>query len=278
MKDAETPTLEMDREDVAIILARCSVGLFVAFSAIVLSSALPLRLLEPQWQLKTINVLINNSSVAIVALVFTWLATILFPGNGPLRQQRDRVAALAVAAALGYLLLIPLQGFAVWRGVQTTSLKQERQERRTMRKINDIRQALQQASSTADLQERLKAVQAPLLPPAALGQPLASIRPQIESDLNRSEGVLRRRFTPPSATDLWPLLKESVRVVISSLAFSMVFACGARWPGQDSTLLDLWLDSVSRMRWSLTRGKGKANRPQGVEDIDYIEQISGDES
>ncbi len=262
------------------MLARVAIALFVVFVAVVIATSLPPRLLDPTWQLRFTATLINNGTIAVLGLVLIWLATILHPASGRLRARRDQISSLAVAAAIGYLLLIPVQTYAVWRGVNTANLGQSRQLKTATEKLAQLRTAVKEASSTADLQSRLQALRGPTLPPADLARPIEVVRPQIIAGLDSAETTVRQRLGGLPPDRIWQLVQESVRVLVSSLAYALAFAAGAYLPGQPLSLFDGWGQALqSAKRRTEARSTGKPGSRRSINsNADYLRELSrGDE-
>lgn len=256
------------------MLARIATALFVVFAAVVIAAALPPRLLDPSWQLRVTSALVNNGTIAVLGVVLMWLAGVLHPGSGRLRARRDRIAALAAAAALGYLLLIPLQTYAVWSGVNSASRGQRRQLKTAINRITVMRQAVKQAGSTAELQSRLQALQGPALPPSDASRPIEAIRPQILAGLETAENSVRQRFGGLPPDRLWQLVQESVRVLVSSVAYAGAFAAAAYLPGKPLSLMDMWL-----LRFRQNRRRGEAQpkstgRRTSGSNAEYLRELS----
>jgi len=86
-----------------------ALALLVVFAATVLNAALPLRLVDPRWLQGLIQALLSQGFLPLIALVLLQLAVVLNPESSRLRRRRDRFSRLALVAALGFALLIPLQ-------------------------------------------------------------------------------------------------------------------------------------------------------------------------
>jgi hypothetical protein len=256
------------------MLVRIATALFVVFAAVVVASGLPPRLLDPAWQLRVTGALVNNGTIAVLGVVLMWLAGVLHPGSGRLRAKRDRVSSLAAAATIGYLLLIPLQTYAVWNGVNSASRGQSRQLKTALDRITVMRQAVKQAGTTAELQARLQVLQGPALPSADAGRSIDVLRPQILAGLESAENTVRQRFGGLPPDRLWQLVQESVRVLISSLAYAAAFAAAAYLPGKPLSLMDAWLLKFRRnRRRAETQPKGTGRRSSGS-NAEYLREIS----
>lgn len=256
------------------MLARIATALFVVFAAVVIAAALPPRLLDPTWQLRVTGALVNNGTIPVLGVVLMWLAGVLHPGSGRLRARRDRIAALAAAAAIGYLLLIPLQAYAVWNGVSSASRGQSRQLKTAIDRITVMRQAVKQAGSTAELQSRLRVLQGPALPPSDATRPIEAIRPQILAGLETAENTVRQRLEGLPPDRLWQLVQETLRVMVSAVAYAGAFSAAAFLPGKPLSLLDMWLLRFRRnRRRGETPPKSTGRRTSGS-NAEYLRELS----
>ena len=73
----------------ARLLAVFSIVLLVVFLASVLTTALPPQLLDPQWQLQLIAVLVNSASLALIGALLLPVALGFDPDNQRLRARRN---------------------------------------------------------------------------------------------------------------------------------------------------------------------------------------------
>ncbi len=260
------------------MLFRIGVALFVIFLTLVLAAILPIKLIDPGWQLRLVSSLVNNAFIALVGLVLINLAP-EFSTSEKLNRRRLRIANLAVIASIGYLLIVPLQGLAIWQGLSTFSQAQTRQLQGAKEKIEQIRNALKESTSTADLQKRLQAIPGPSLPPLDTNRPIAEVRPQLLSILDSAQAQVRQRSVGLSGDRLQRLIQDSVRIGVSSLAFACAFASASVWPGSSRNLFDAWVKSFSKIARLLfggvrpgSRGGGRGKKTANQE---YFEQISG---
>lgn len=86
-----------------------SLGLLGIFLVAVVVGSWPPKIMDPQWQLGLTADLINNGSLALVGALLTPLALAFNPGSDRLRARRNTFRQWALAASIGFLLLIPLQ-------------------------------------------------------------------------------------------------------------------------------------------------------------------------
>jgi hypothetical protein len=278
VRSSSTSNLNHDSEGVGIILSRIAIALLIVFAAVVISSILPPRVLNPAWQLRFVAAFINNGTLAVLGMVLVWISSVLNPGNGRLRARRDQVASLAAAVAIGYLLLIPLQISAAWKGVNTADTARSSQLKVGQRRVQLLRQAIQQARTSPELQERLRALNGPSLPPQELAKPIEVIRPQILAGLESAESRLRQQLGGLPPDRLWQLAQESVRVVISALAYAFGYAAAAFLPGRSQSLLDGALGRFRKPFRHMPAGAGASGRRSVVSGEDYLRELSREES
>ncbi len=211
----------------AVVLEALSLALLGIFLASVVVSAWPPKLLDPQWQLGLTAGLINNGSLALVGALLTPLALAFDPGSDRLRARRKPFRHWALAAAIGFLLLIPLQVYAGWSLYRTVSSKAEQQSSQSAAKLTELRQAIATATSTQGLQARLQQLSGNNagLTPTQLGTPINQLRrellagaDQFANRLQQSIVAAQSSFKPDR------LFKETVRIAISALFYAVGFA------------------------------------------------------
>ena len=240
------------------LLALLSTVLLVGFASTVLPNLLPLSLLDPDWQWRLSGSLINNAPVAVVGLGLLHLAAMLNPEDEQLRRRIQSLRLWAAAAALGFLLLVPLQAMAVARGLGNVSLYQSRGLRQVDREFAELRRQIQSAPDLASLQLRIPGSLASSIGPLALQQPLPRLRSQVLSLVDQAQQRARARFSPPAPSSLWPVIQRSLQVLISAPAYALAFAAMSVNSKENVSLLDRLLFAWSHR---LTHKGRKASRP-----------------
>jgi hypothetical protein len=134
------------------VLEAISLAMLGIFLATVVIRAWPLKILDSQWQLGFAAELINSASLALVGALLTPLALAFHPGSERLRARRNAFRRWALAAAIAFLLLIPLQASAGWRLYRTVTTNAEQQSSQSARKLAEIRQAIATATSPQEIQ------------------------------------------------------------------------------------------------------------------------------
>jgi hypothetical protein len=265
------PSRQLDTAIVSDRLAMVSMVLFTVYLVSVLAFSLPPRLLDPLWQISSTKVAVEAAPLALLGLAGLHLATYLCPGNLPLQQRREALARLAVPVSLAFLLVVPLQGHAIWRSYRLSNAVADRQQASTSERADRVRLAIEQATSTADLQKRLLALQRPdlriQLDPARFPAiPLPALKRQMLSQLDQAEGQAKARFAPVDPATADRITRESLRVMLSSIAFAVGFAACAQRKGQLVPFLMEWPFLLARLnplvlwRWARA-GRGTGGVP-----------------
>jgi hypothetical protein len=242
--------------------------LFVLFASLVAAALFPLQLLDPAWQLRLAGTLINGAPFPLLGLALLQIAAELGP-HDPLLKKRARLCSqLAVAAALGFLLLLPLQTVA---GLQTSRSLNQAQSTRIQgaeAKLKALRQVVAGAASNEDLNQQLQKLNGPVLGPADIAQPLPLLKAQVAAVLDQAAlQISREREASQPRTPLL-LLPDLLRKALASLALALGFAALARRPGSERSLLQALQGSWRRSRF------GGAGRRSSKAEADYLRELS----
>ncbi len=250
--------------------------LFVLFATLVAGALWPVQLLNPLWQLRLAGSLINGAPFALLGLALLQIAVELGP-HDPLLQRRQKLCSqLAVAVALGFLLLVPLQEVAGLQQSRSTTSAQSSRISGAERRLVALRQAVVSAPSNEEINQRLQRLQGPVLGPADLAQPLPLLKAQVGAVLDQAQLQIarERQATPP--TDPWRLLPELLRNGIACLALALGFAALAVRPGSERSLVQEWQGGGSGLRRSLRKRRGSRGSAASS-NAEYLRQLSGDD-
>jgi hypothetical protein len=224
-----SPPGEIGNPGLARQLTRAGRALLVIFAITVLLSLFPPRLLEPAWQLQTAASLATNGTMALLGFLLYCIAGWLDPENVPLQGTLRRLKRLTKLAVIGYLLLIPLQGFGLWRAFDGFSRFNTDQLRGAQIRLDRVSKAVESSRSTAELQVRLRQLPgAPLLSEAQMALPMEQIRQRFRAASEQSRTRLNAGPAEMSPVRAQQAIKESVRVVIASLALALAFRTSAQ--------------------------------------------------
>lgn len=251
-------------------LSAVGLGLIALFAIAAFSQVLPLRLLVSAWQLRAASVLVETGPFALIGLALLQLGARLDPSNERLQLRWHRLGRLGVVAALGFLLLIPLQAVAAYLSRQTAVNVQRRQEQQLERNFSALRQQIGAAASFPDLQRRLAGLQAPDLAVQAdvLRQPLPEQKRALLRSADQLEQSLRRNLTRARAPERTRALLQGIaRGMVSALVLALGFAAATPlWKDPGLSLLQSW-------RWGLGRRSQRRRGPVRMDRIKDAEEF-----
>lgn len=223
------------------------IALFLAYGATVLTGSLPLAPLEPSWQLRVCTLLVDNAALPLIGLVLLHLAVHFQPG-GRLQARRDAAARWAVTAAIGFLLLLPLQAVSAWRIHSTAGVTRNQQLSTARQRISQIRTEIEAAATPQDLQSRLQALRGPALTPVDLALPMPQLRQRLLAALATAEQRLNDQLQTLNPAGIWALLQRTLRLTITALGFALAFAAAGQRRNREVSLLQEWQTARERRR------------------------------
>lgn len=242
-------------------------ALAVVFLASVLTAVLPPRTLDPEWQLRFASSLVNNASLAVVAGVLHRLAIALDRSGGRLRgwTRAMRHAALLPAAGTA----VPAAASAAGHRRLEVSEKgitagQERQAMRSGRQLRELREAITSSGSAEQIDRKLHQLSGGTvgLSPAERRLPLAELRQELLKRAGALSAQLQRQVETRSRGRPDVLIRESLRMGISALAYAFCLSLlggldfsGRRPSPSTTTIVDEhYFETVSRQERSPFQG------------------------
>jgi len=240
-------------------LSRLSLVLVVLYVLLVVSSAIPVKLLAYDWLNRVTATLINGSIMPLLALFILVVGNLLYPNNKLLYKRHKLFSGLSVVAVYGFLLLIPLH---IFTGLlqQITISDQFRALDKAERQVDSYRQAANQATSVSELQTRLTKLSAPLLNPEILARPLPAVKAQVSAAYNQVAAQIAEQRQALSAENSWSTRgPQMLRVVIACLVLAFGFAAFAKPTPTGPLLIDSFENKLAQFRRkSLFRKSGRS--------------------
>ena len=176
MQDIHDPTesqaLTMEsRRDIARLMHWVGVAILGSVLVTVLFQAWPVALIQPTWLQKMTNALLGSGVTALMGALLLAAAPLVDPQAERLARRARLARRLASWAAIGYVLLIPVQLYA--------GVKQLSETRRTQtRTIEQVRDAVKGIEESTTIEQLRKAYgQIPGRKPAAARGDQCSPRP-----------------------------------------------------------------------------------------------------
>jgi hypothetical protein len=239
--------------------------LLVLYVANCLGDILPPRILSPLWLIGVTSSLVNNGGIAGTGLVLLHLAHHVGTDTGRALALRESIARWAALAALGFLLLVPLQIFAVTSGLLNVRASLDQREKQIDRQADLLRSAIRNAEDVPQLQRRMLVISGPLPGPDDLKTPLPQLQKSllklVDLEVTRLKGNIdRNSFLRESSA----MVKQTVRICISALALSLGFGVLAQQDVAFPTPLIRLLHSIRRLPKAL-KAKQLENQERAVE-------------
>jgi len=243
------------------------------FGCFVLAAALPVKLLDPQWNLSIHGAVVNAAGFPLLGLCLLQIAAVLDGHNQNIARRSRLCARLAAPVALGFVLLIPLQFWLLWQSSSTATLRVRGQLAREERNLETLRQAITSASSTADLQRRLQAGAVPQLDATQLDEPLERLRPRLKQLIEQAEQQRSRRSQRQGRLPALQILATGLRNSLPCLALALGFAALAQRRQSPYPLLFEWQQRLSQagLRGQRLRGRQRSDPTKTM--TSYINEI-----
>jgi hypothetical protein len=241
------------------------------FGLQLLAVLLPFSPLDPAWQWRLTTGLINGAPLPLLALALLLIAEILDPDDPLLNQRRRLFSRLAVAASLGFLLLLPLQLSAGLRQQNVVADAQRSRISGGERRLAALRQAAASATSNANLNASLQKLHGQVLGPADLAQPLPLLKAQVNAVFEQAQIQINRdraALPPASATAALP---ELLRNSLACLILAGAFGAFAHRPGSDLSLLEEGQARLQGLRWQ------RPGRSRARAEADYLREMVGED-
>jgi hypothetical protein len=242
------------------------VVLLVLFGVGVINSSIPLELGSPQWQLRLCDAVISQMPLVLMGLGLAvlaqqWLATSVTLARVLLWTRRA-----ALPLALGFALLIPLQGSASLQLLQTANRNANAVVQQSDRRLNALTKAINQTGSSAELQTLIERLPAGLPPLQQLGNDLSGQQQQLIALLKqwRGRSVLEVQLNRQRQQTL--LLRNSLRLSLLAALLAWLFL------QLSPRRLPLGWLRLRRPQWPL---KAKPSRALAAELARYCNDSSG---
>jgi hypothetical protein len=187
---------------------------------------LPAKLADPFWLLAFTGAFCTNGFLALLAVLLLHMAAALEPQSMWHQARRLLVRRRSRAVMVAFLLLLPLQGLAAWRGLEAARSLAYRAGRVQQARLVQFRQAVERSGTIAELQNQLAAIQAPPLSAADQRLGLPALKADLLSQIKAQETSLLKQAGPRVPTDV--LIKDSLLVLLLAPLLAMGFAVSAR--------------------------------------------------
>jgi len=231
----------------ASLLLNLAYALFALFMAGFLVDILPPALLDSGWIVTSVTSLANLVIFPLLGLMLVHLAAYFSP-TPRFQLVQQKLSRAAAIVAVGFFLLLPLMGFLVIKNGHTISSNNAKATAQIVAKSSQLRTAVRDAQTPAQLQASMVALQGPALDGTALARPLPALKEQLMMVINRTEQSFLDQIQGPYSPKNLPVLKILLRTSFQCLFAGLGFA-GLAWSPEKNKIMLATLGSrLSRFR------------------------------
>jgi hypothetical protein len=221
----------------ARLAATVAKAMFFIYVITVSAKIFPLRLLDMGWQISVVGVVISNSILPLIGLLLAHLAAYLDPSELRFELFCKNLRRWALPATLGFLLIIPLQSYNMVRGVRNYRQSADSYRRTVNQNFGNLRNAVNNSSTVAELKKRLAELNAPGISEADNLVPLPILRPTLLAEIKKAEARAILSAPELNPEPLWSFGKQTLNSILQALAFALAFAAGAKRSSWNDSLL-----------------------------------------
>jgi hypothetical protein len=167
------------RKDLASALDRVALTLISIYIVLLIAAVLPPHINDPKWLIDILNSLRGVAFLPLIGGVLILLANQMDRQSNVISKHRKWVRKYAPLAALGFLLLIPVQGLASYRVLSESRAEASQKIAKLTRGLEMIRNAQDETV----LRAGINAVGIKNVPSGKLIVPLPVVKEQILSQL-----------------------------------------------------------------------------------------------
>jgi len=233
-----------------------SFSLILVFLAQVITSLFPIALLQPEWMVRISDSLRATASLPIMALAMIMLANMIDKNVMPSSRHLQLFRRVGSLAAIGFLLLIPLQTYGTVVGIRS----QLQQGQAQLNSLSSAAVLVQNASNEPQLRDAIRAIPgADGVADRPLGAEIKTIKSALLNKLRESTNSLQTQLNDSKTKVIQDIIPPLIRDAIVSLAYAIGFAGMGYGRNGNSSLLRRLLNvnkpsiSKGRQLWGAER-------------------------
>jgi hypothetical protein len=209
--------------DLANTLSWVGIACIGFFVSGVLFQLWPIRLLDPNWIQTVANAFIVTGITPLIGAVLILVAPLACPEFEALQRRAWLVRRISILVAIGYVLLIPLQGYAGTQILFTT----RKEQMDLLTQVRSATKAIQESRSAPELREAYKLLpgQKPILgdqfdvPFETVKQ---NILKEVDPSLNRAETVFSEQMERLWSRWLTSFIQTTLRLIFLFIGFATI--------------------------------------------------------
>lgn len=212
---------QVGSSQVADSLQWLAYALFLVFLAQVIGALFPIGLLQPQWMVRMSTTIRGTASLPLMATGLLMLANLVDGEVMPSSDHLRLIRRIATIAAIGFLLLIPLQSY----GTVGIIRSQVQESQGQLKRLADAANQVQKASNEQQLREAIRAIPGgEQLADRPLGADVQTIKTglltRLRPSVKRLENQLKDNQSKAYQNSIGPLVRDG----FVSLAYAFGFA------------------------------------------------------
>jgi hypothetical protein len=196
----------------ADVLQWVGYALILVFFAQVISAFFPIALLQPQWIVRASAALRGTASLPLLGTALILLANMIDGSVLPSSRQLVQFRRIATIAALGFLLLIPLQSFATVRSINSQAQARQVELNRVIAAADQLRDAIRAIPGGEQVANRPLGADVETIKTALLKR--------IQPSVNQAENQLQESKNQALQNIIVPLFRDA----LTCLAYVIGFA------------------------------------------------------
>jgi len=198
-----------------------SFALILVFVAQVITALFPIALLQPEWMVRVSGALRETASLPLMALALIMLANMFDAKLMPSQHYLGLFRRIATLAAIGFLLLIPLQTYGTVGGIRT----QFKQGQAQLAGFISAGKLVQSASNEQQLRDAIRTIPgAEELANRPLGADVQTIKTSLLDRLRESTNRLQNQLKAARSKAIQDTIPLLIRDAVIALGFAIGFA------------------------------------------------------
>jgi hypothetical protein len=226
-----------------------SFALILVFLAQIITALFPIALLQPEWMVRFSGSLRSIASLPLMALGLIMLANMIDSNVMPSSSHLQFLRRIASLAALGFLLLIPLQTYGAVVGIRN----QLQQGQAQLISLTAAAELVQNARNEPQLRDAIRAIPgADRVAERPMGADIKTIKSALLNKLQEATNTLQTQLNDSKTKAIQNIIPQLIRDAIVSLAYAIGFAGMGYGQKGSSSFLRRLLNANKR---SLSKGR-----------------------
>lgn len=214
----------LDIEVLASTLRAVAKGFFAIYVVVMLLRAIPIRWGDLAWLQGLISEFILNAAIPLAGFGFLLLAALIAPTPRTVRLLL-MASRIALPAAIGFLLLIPTQGYVTVQALQRSESTAAQQGGQAQKNLSSLRDRVEQVRSSEELAQAIAGLPQ-MLAQRLLALPLPQARKELVAGIDRDAATLRANMMKRQSEIRFGASRDLVRTTLLSLVLARVLYCG----------------------------------------------------